>query len=101
MNHTKQSVWLDTQTLLLANHPFKTVTINQICAASKIHRSTFYRLFLDKFDLLEFGIAQLWEDYFNCLTFEKLSTPFQTADGFFLFHKPKNSLVLKSLILSY
>lgn len=38
---------------LLENHPFEHLTVDQICKAAMLHRSSFYRYFHDKYDLLE------------------------------------------------
>lgn len=38
---------------LLESHPFERLTIEQICKAAMLHRSSFYRYFHDKYDLLE------------------------------------------------
>lgn len=40
--------------VLLRQEPLEKITINQICNQAKVHRSTFYRHFEDKFDLLRF-----------------------------------------------
>lgn len=38
---------------LLENHPFDRLTVDQICKGAMLHRSSFYRYFHDKYDLLE------------------------------------------------
>ena len=38
---------------LLENHKFNKLTVDQICEAAMLHRSSFYRYFHDKYDLLE------------------------------------------------
>ncbi len=42
---------------------FSKIPINKICEQSGIHRSTFYRLFHDKYNLLEFGTSILWNQF--------------------------------------
>ncbi|WP_333559698.1 TetR/AcrR family transcriptional regulator [Lacticaseibacillus rhamnosus] len=37
---------------VLAAEPFETITINKICSAAKISRTTFYRHYMDKYALL-------------------------------------------------
>lgn len=43
---------------------FKDIRVNDICALAGIHRSTFYRYFEDKYQLLECGLNDLWQEYF-------------------------------------
>lgn len=38
---------------LLRKHPFEKLTVDQICEEALLHRSSFYRYFHDKYDLLE------------------------------------------------
>lgn len=38
---------------LLRTKPFEKITVDQICAEALLHRSSFYRYFHDKYDLLE------------------------------------------------
>lgn len=38
---------------LLETKSFSSITINQLCEAAHIHRSTFYRYYTDKYALLE------------------------------------------------
>lgn len=47
-----RSIIADALFHLLKNHAFEDITINMICAEAGIGRSTFYRLFLDKHDVL-------------------------------------------------
>ncbi|RFU68552.1 TetR/AcrR family transcriptional regulator [Bacillus sp. V59.32b] len=43
---------IQTYTTLLHQRPFSEITVQDICDAALIHRSTFYRYFEDKYDLL-------------------------------------------------
>lgn len=43
---------------LLRIFPIEKITIDQICKEAGIHRSTFYRYFQDKYDLLEYAFDQ-------------------------------------------
>lgn len=51
--------------VLLEDHPFEKLTIDQICKEAMLHRSSFYRYFHDKYDLLEQMLKQrlntIWE----------------------------------------
>lgn len=48
---------------LLDKMPFREITIQKICDAADIHRSTFYNHFYDIYDLLSFGTAQILKDW--------------------------------------
>ena len=39
--------------VLVTEKPFEKLTIDQICEEALLHRSSFYRYFHDKYDLLE------------------------------------------------
>lgn len=47
---------------LMASTPFERITLTDICTASMVPRSTFYRYFEDKYDLLHFCLRGLIED---------------------------------------
>lgn len=52
MNRTVRDFQNALGTLLEAK-PFEKITVDQICAEALLHRSSFYRYFHDKYDLLE------------------------------------------------
>ncbi|AIR10968.1 TetR/AcrR family transcriptional regulator [Ligilactobacillus salivarius] len=41
--------------VLLRKEPLEKITVDQICREAGVHRSTFYRYFADKFDLLKYS----------------------------------------------
>ena len=47
---------------LLTKSSFEKLTLTEICAASMIPRSTFYRYFEDKYDLLRYCLQSMTED---------------------------------------
>lgn len=47
---------------LLADIPFEKLTMTEICNAAMIPRSTFYRYFEDKYDLLRFCLKTMFEE---------------------------------------
>ncbi len=65
------------------NQKFSEIRVREICDQSNIHRSTFYRHFEDKYQLLEFGLFILWSDFFELDDRAKFYTPFQAADEFY------------------
>ena len=44
---------------LLKNEAIEKVTVDQICQEAKLHRSTFYRYFTDKYDLMYYSFERL------------------------------------------
>ncbi|HAT54432.1 MAG TPA: hypothetical protein DCW31_04195 [Lactobacillus sp.] len=49
---TRQEL-IDAMRVLLTQKPFEQISVNDICATSQNHRSTFYRYYHDKYDLLQ------------------------------------------------
>ena len=45
---------------ILEHTALEKITIDQICKEAQIHRSTFYRYFKDKYDLLEFFFNEMF-----------------------------------------
>ncbi|CAM4158138.1 TetR family transcriptional regulator [Erysipelothrix inopinata] len=56
---TQERVWNETLKMLLSGRDFDQLNVQDICNQSQIHRSTFYRLFDDKYSLFEYGIDTL------------------------------------------
>ena len=44
---------------LLKHEAIEKVTVDQICQGAKVHRSTFYRYFTDKYDLMYYSFERL------------------------------------------
>ena len=63
---------------LLEQQLFQTITVNLICDNALVHRTTFYKHFYDKHDLLEYLFNQLTKDYFARDIGDRLNHPFQT-----------------------
>ena len=62
---------------------FKDLRVNDICVLAGIHRSTFYRHFEDKYQLLEYGLSDLWQEYFLIGESQKIKEPFQISEAFY------------------
>ncbi|WP_042167670.1 TetR/AcrR family transcriptional regulator [Paenibacillus gorillae] len=62
---------------------FSKITVDQICEKAIIHRSTFYKHFDDKFRLLEYGLNQLMEPYWNIPLEKRILKPFYWSNEFF------------------
>lgn len=69
--------------MLIEKRQFSQIRVGEICKKANIHRSTFYRHFEDKYQLLEYGLGILWHDYFELDEDDKFLMPFQTATSFF------------------
>ncbi|MFB6363425.1 TetR/AcrR family transcriptional regulator [Paenibacillus elgii] len=62
---------------------FSKITVDQICDKAMVHRSTFYKHFEDKFRLLEYGLHQLMERYWDTPLEKRMLEPFLWSDEFF------------------
>lgn len=66
--YTKQRIW-ETFYRLSASTPFEKITVESICREAKISKATFYRHFLDKYDVLNYNslaIAQRLVQWDQC-----------------------------------
>lgn len=78
---------------LLEQHLFESITVNQLCANATVHRTTFYKHFYDKYDLLVYLFRQLTKDYFAIDIKERVNHPFQTLDAAFSDKKELQKIV--------
>lgn len=62
---------------------FSKITVDQICEKGMVHRSTFYKHFDDKFKLLEYGVSQLMEPYWDIPLEKRILNPFVWSNQFF------------------
>ncbi|MFD3262236.1 TetR/AcrR family transcriptional regulator [Paenibacillus lentus] len=62
---------------LMSEQPFSSITVNQICEKAMVHRTTFYKHFEDKFDLLISGLSQTKDESMQFTVKERIQTPFQ------------------------
>lgn len=65
---------------LLEKQTFSTITVNQICEKALVHRTTFYKHFYDKYDLLIYLIKYVTKDYFSIDLKERINAPFTVID---------------------
>ncbi|MDY4022996.1 TetR/AcrR family transcriptional regulator [Staphylococcus borealis] len=68
---------------LLEEEAFSTITVNMICKNAGVHRTTFYKHFYDKFELLNQLLKLAHDDYFATDIKERLNNPFQTLGNTF------------------
>ena len=45
---------------LLHHEAVEKITVDQLCREADLHRSTFYRYFQDKYDLLHYVFQKIW-----------------------------------------
>src|ERR1051326_8145510 len=59
VRRTHKLLW---QALLaeLAERPFEEITVSAICERAMVHRTTFYKHYQDKYDLLEKGVRNIY-----------------------------------------
>ncbi|MGG1662059.1 TetR/AcrR family transcriptional regulator [Brevibacillus sp. NRS-1366] len=62
---------------------FSKITVDQICEKAMVHRSTLYKHFDDKFRLLEYGLNQLMEQYWDLPLEKRILKPFFWSNQFF------------------
>lgn len=63
-NRTKENILLSFNEILKENN-FEKITVEEICKKSNISRSTFYRYFIDKFDVMNYNYKKLLNDVFK------------------------------------
>ncbi|WP_158258995.1 TetR/AcrR family transcriptional regulator [Mammaliicoccus sciuri] len=75
-----------TETLIsiLKEKNFSEITVNEICHACLIHRTTFYKHFMDKFDLLQYALSEYTKDFFELDLYDRLHHPFQSMEKAFI-----------------
>jgi len=62
---------------------FSKLTVDQICEKAMVHRSTFYKHFDDKFRLLEYGLNEIMEGYWDIPLEKRILQPFYWSGEFF------------------
>ncbi|NDJ60742.1 MAG: TetR/AcrR family transcriptional regulator [Chloroflexi bacterium] len=60
VRRTRKLLW-EALMSLIAERDFETLTVNDICDRALIHRTTFYNHYQDKYDLLDSGMAAMYE----------------------------------------
>lgn len=67
---------------LLEEQVFSSITVNMICEKALVHRTTFYKHFYDKYDLLTYYMHTVTKDYFDKDIRERIEKPFQSLSTF-------------------
>ncbi|MCJ1655538.1 TetR family transcriptional regulator [Staphylococcus sp. NRL 16/872] len=63
--------------VLLEKEMFSNISVNKICKNAQIHRTTFYKHFYDKYELLHYLFKLTHNAYFAIDIKERLNNPFQ------------------------
>lgn len=63
--------------MLVERLPLKSITVNQICEQALVHRTTFYKHFQDKYDLLNIGFQQLQDELNLIPLIDRIQYPFE------------------------
>lgn len=64
---------------MLETQELASVTVNSICKEALIHRTTFYKHFFDKYDLLMYVLHEQFQDYFALDIKDRINHPFQSG----------------------
>lgn len=74
----------DTLLEILTIKNFSDITVNEICNKSLIHRTTFYKHFMDKIDLLQYALKENTKEFFILDIYDRLHKPFQSMEKSFV-----------------
>ncbi|RZI01297.1 TetR family transcriptional regulator [Staphylococcus condimenti] len=80
---------------LLEEKEFSKLTIDQICDRSMVHRTTFYKHFHDKYELLEVLLNNLSEEFFSYDFKERINHPFRVKENAFEGSKDFHRILIK------
>ncbi|WP_155592224.1 TetR/AcrR family transcriptional regulator [Lysinibacillus cavernae] len=81
IRRTHKLLWQSLYELMTdCKQKYSTITINQICDRAMVHRTTFYKHFEDKNDLLKVGIYQLGEEMEKIPINDRLTKPFKVLE---------------------
>jgi AcrR family transcriptional regulator len=62
IRRTRKLIW-EALLKLIAEKGFTSITVNEICELAMVHRTTFYKHYEDKYDLLRQGIIGLFDEF--------------------------------------
>lgn len=80
-SRTKKILWSTLYTIITEQKiSFDSITVNQICEEAEFHRTTFYKHFKDKYDLLKFGYSLLTAERKKFDVTKRLLEPFSLSE---------------------
>jgi len=80
---------------LMQDHPYKLITISEICDNTQVVRKTYYNNFSSKHDVISYYCKKLIDEYFNSVLDNNNEMVKDTSSLFFLFgEKHKDELRL-------
>lgn len=68
---------------LMQQKKLSAITVNDICEEAMVHRTTFYKHFYDKYNLLEYMLEELLKDYLKVDIKERINRPFYVLNDIF------------------
>ncbi|MCC3379646.1 TetR/AcrR family transcriptional regulator [Paenibacillus farraposensis] len=81
VKRTHKLLWSALGELLLdPKKEFSSITINEICEKAMVHRTTFYKHFVDKYDLLNLFFLQFQDEFRKNSLEDRIEIPFQTIE---------------------
>lgn len=81
VKRTHKLLWSALGELLLdPKKEFSSITINEICEKAMVHRTTFYKHFVDKYDLLNLVLLQFQDEFRKNSLEDRIEIPFQTIE---------------------
>ncbi|MGW8956529.1 TetR/AcrR family transcriptional regulator C-terminal domain-containing protein [Paenibacillus sp. NPDC055715] len=81
VRRTHTFLWNALEELLLyPRKDFNSITVKDICEKAMVHRTTFYKHFVDKYDLLNLGFLQFQDELRKNSLEERIQKPFQTIE---------------------
>ncbi|ARJ50509.1 TetR/AcrR family transcriptional regulator [Staphylococcus lutrae] len=92
---------------LLEEHWLTKITINQICQHADVHRTTFYKHFSDKYELLFYVSKMSMKPYFKLALEVRLCEPFNSIEKTFnaqmlkILHTQKGDPKFFQVLMSY
>ncbi|MBC6315776.1 TetR/AcrR family transcriptional regulator [Listeria grandensis] len=75
---TKKALY-ETLLKMLEKEELSSITVNDICKEALVHRTTFYKHFYDKYDLLMYVLHEQFQDYFALDIKDRINHPFQSG----------------------
>ncbi|RUS45425.1 TetR/AcrR family transcriptional regulator [Cohnella sp. AR92] len=81
---------------LLKDHPYESITVQEICDKAMVHRTTFYNHFEDKDHLLQHGLNMINDLFAKRSVRERILYPIQTAESIMREHNLQSLMACES-----
>lgn len=94
---TKQHI-TDSFNALFRKYPLEKITVNMIIENAGVSKSTFYRYFLDKFDVMNYNYKRVLDEIFCAQCLQKLGGSVQQH---FILHRQRYRQNKKRVLISW